>query len=93
MASMYDLDIVWLNAMLAQIPLKMVYSPKQWQKSVNMMLEKASGNNDVTKSQIIHIFKADFNFNNKWLRKTVIGQAKMNNLIAQEQSGSQKAKG
>jgi len=39
------------------------------------MLEMSLGNCDVSKLQIIHLFKGDFNFNNKWLGKTTIAQA------------------
>jgi len=33
----------------------------------NVMLEKLAGNDNIEKIQIIMLFEADFNHNNKWL--------------------------
>jgi len=49
------------------------------------------GNNEVDKLCIIHLFKADLNFNNKWLGNKTIVKAKKQDLIAKEQYGSRKA--
>jgi len=43
MAGTYDSSIVRLNALVARISLKTGYSPMQWQKIINVMLEKIPG--------------------------------------------------
>jgi len=68
------------------------YSPKFWQKSLNVMLEKSPGNCDMAKLWIVHLFEGNFNFNNKWLGKMMIAQVEAKELLAHKQYGSQKAK-
>jgi len=92
MAGMHDPNIACLNALMAWIPMTTEYSPKWWWQSLNVMLENLLGNCDVVKLHIIHLFKGNFNFNNKWLGKTMIAQAESKGLLAHEQYGSWKAK-
>jgi len=92
MAGRQDLAVLKFKVLMAKIPLCTGHSPKHWHKSINIILEKLPGNNDMTKPCIIHLFKVDFNINNKWLGKTAIAQAEVKGLIAQEQYGSWKAK-
>jgi len=47
--------------MLMDIPLRTGFSYRQWKKGINVMLEKITGNCEVTKLRIILLFKADFN--------------------------------
>jgi len=49
------------------------------------MLEKSPGIHDISKLQIIHLFKGGFNFDNKWLGKTTMVQAESKELLAHEQ--------
>jgi len=67
MAGTFNPDILVLNATMADILLSTGYSPKRWQKGLNIMLEKSPSNFNVEKLQIILLFEADFNANNKWL--------------------------
>jgi len=52
---------------MAEIPLITGYSLQCWKKSLNIHVEKLVGNNMVEKLQIIHLFKANFNLNDKWI--------------------------
>jgi len=65
-------------------------APKRWCKTLNMMLEKLAGNDNVEKLQIIMLFEADFNHNNKWLGRATMKVAEKHNIIAPEQYGSRK---
>jgi len=56
-----------LNAMLANVQLLSGMAPEQWKQTLNVMLKKLAGNDNVEKLRIIMLFKADFNNNNKWL--------------------------
>jgi len=77
------------NATMADIPLKMGYSPKRWQERLNVMLEKSPGNFNI---DIILLFKADLNANNKWLGRAVMWNAETLDLLANEQYSSRKNK-
>jgi len=41
---------------------------------------------------IIHLFKGNFNTNNKWIGKSTMHQAEQHNLLVEEQFGSHKDK-
>jgi len=56
------------------------------------MLEKQAGNLNVEKLQIILLFKANFNQNNKWLGQAVMFHVEDKNHMAPEQYGSHKEK-
>jgi len=56
------------------------------------MIEKTCGDFNVEKLQIILLFEADFNANNKWLGWAIMYQAEHIHLLAQEQYGSHKFK-
>jgi len=62
------------------------------EKSINVMLKNIIGNYSINKLQIIQIFEADFNINNKWLDKSTMSQAKLHHLLVDEQYVSQKSK-
>jgi len=89
---MFNPDILVLNATMADIPMSTGYSPEQWQKGLNIMLEKSPGNFNVEKLRIILLFEADFNANNKWLGRAMMLNTKQYNLLAPEQYGSRKQK-
>jgi len=57
-----------------------------------MMIEKTCGDFNVEKLQIILLFEADFNANNKWIGQAIMYQAEQANLLAEEQFGSRKFK-
>jgi len=56
------------------------------------MLEKTPGNFNVEKLQIILLFEADFNANNKWLGRVVMMNTENLDLLVDEQYGSQRHK-
>jgi len=90
MAVNQDQDICELGAYLADIPMQTDTVPRRWWQSINIMLEKVAGLNQVDKICIIHLFNADFNANNKWLGQAIMTQAKSKQLLADKQYGSQK---
>jgi len=65
--------------------------PRQWQYSINVMLEKSNSNYNLAKLWI-HLFEVDFNFSSKWLGKTAISKTESQWLLAHEQYGSWKVK-
>jgi len=74
-AGNFNPDILVFNAKLVDIPFSTRYSPTQWCRGLNVMLEKSPGNFNVEKLRIILLFEADFNSNNKWLGQAVMLQA------------------
>jgi len=92
MASMFNPEILIFNATMADIPLCTGYTPAQWRKGLNVMIEKTPGNFNVEKLHIILLFEANFNSNNKWLRCTIMFNAKTSHMMAAEQYSSQKKK-
>jgi len=79
-----------LNTILANIQLLSGTAPEQWKQILNVMLEKLTGNDNVKKLQIIMLFGADFNNNNKWIGRVTMQLADDKNLLAPEQYGSRK---
>jgi len=88
MARTFNPNIVLFNTTIADLPLKTGYSQCRWQEGLNVMLEKTSGNFNVEKLQIILLFEADFNSNNKLLGQAVMLMAKSLDLLEDEQYGS-----
>ena len=77
------------NPILAEIDYQMAlfpyisgYSPHRWQHDVDYMLLKKPGEYCITKLQVIFLFEADFNQNNKCLGRDAMGQAETLNLVA-----------
>jgi len=81
-----------LNAILANVQLLSGMAPEEWKQMVNVMLEKLAGNNNVEKLQIIMLFEADFNNNNKWFGRVTMKLAEEYDVIAPEQYGSHQHK-
>jgi len=71
-----------INAILANVRLLSGMAPKWWKQMLNVMLEKLAGNNNVEKLQIIMLFEANFNNNNKWLGRATMKVADEHNLLA-----------
>ena len=65
-AGIADDTVGKLNAILANVHLLSSMPPERWKQTLNMMLEKLTGNDNVKKLRIIMLFEADFNNNNKW---------------------------
>jgi len=66
MAGTFNPNILLFNTMMSDLPMKTGYSPQQWREGLNVMLEKTPRNFNMEKLQIILLFEADFNANNKW---------------------------
>jgi len=81
-----------LNAILANVRLLSGMAPEWWKQTLNMMLKKLAGNNNVEKLLIIMLFEADFNNNNKWLGQAAMKLAEEHNLLAPEQYRSRQNK-
>jgi len=92
MAGMFNPEIALLNATMVDILLVSGYSPRQWWKGLNVMLQKQAGNINVEKLRIIVLFKADCNTNNKWIGRAVMYMAEQLKALAPEQYGSRKSK-
>jgi len=87
-AGTYDQQIAQFNAFMAAIPALTGYSPSRWWHGLNVMLEKIPGNFEVEWQQIILLFEADCNQNNKWLGRAFMKEAERCGLLADEQYGS-----
>jgi len=88
MAGTFNPDIMLFNMTMADLPMKTGYSPCCWREGLNVMLEKSPGNFNVEKLQIILLFEAGFNANNKWLARAVMLNTKTLDLLADKQYGS-----
>jgi len=92
MAGMFNPEIAIVNARMAEIPLVSGYSPRQLLKGLNVMLQKQAGNINMEKLRIIVLFKADFNTNNKGIRRAMMYTTEQLKALAPEQYGSRKSK-
>jgi len=94
-AAIKDIITEKINHLMATTPMIMGMSPQRWRHALNVMLEKVDGNCSVEKLQIIMLFEADFNNNNKWIGRTVMQNAEQMDKLVPEQycSRSQKAVG
>jgi len=61
----FNLTIAIINAKMADWPQQTGRPLRRWNKGLNVMLEKIPGNCNLEKLQIIVLFEADFNYNNK----------------------------
>jgi len=91
-AGSQDDRLAHFNATMAEIPALTGYSPNRWRHGLNVMLEKTPGNIEVERLQIILLFEADCNQNNKWLGRAFMQEAELWDLLAVEQYGSRRHK-
>ena len=47
---------------MMNLPIKYGFAPTGWCKSITVMIEKDAGSPKIEKLQMIHLFKADYNF-------------------------------
>ena len=73
---------------ISHVPYVTGYSPQEWQMGINVMIKKKAMVDLVHKLCTIVLTEADFNFNNKFLGKTTLRHAEINNLLPREQYGS-----
>jgi len=88
MASTNNTRIAQFNAILVSIPAITGYSPMRWWKSLNIMLEKSLRNIKVEQLRIVILFKANCNYNNKWLGWAFMHLAEKAKLLVDKQYGS-----
>jgi ribonuclease HI len=82
-------DLAIVHAIMASLPLKHGFSHPRWQRSINLMLEKASGSRLVDKLRIIHLFEADLNFVFKLIwGKRLMRHAENQGYLGHDQHGS-----
>ncbi len=59
----HDIDFVaTFTSKALNIPLRHGFVPKQWCKSITVMIEKDPGNPRIEQLHVIHLFEADYNF-------------------------------
>jgi len=92
MAGTFNLEIALLNATMVDILLASGYSPRRWQKGLNVMLQKQAGNINLETLRIIVLFEADFNTNNKWIGRAVMYKAEQLKALVPEIYSSWKIK-
>jgi len=91
-AGTFNPEILIMNATMADIPLRTGFSYERWKTGLNIMIEKTTGDFNVEKLQIILLFEADFNANNKWIGRAVMYQVEQAHILAEEQYRSRKFK-
>ena len=67
--------INWVNTSMINIPYLSGYSPKRWQRGINVMLEKIKGNCIVEKLRTILLYEADYNLMNKHIGRHMMSIA------------------
>ena len=87
-----DDTINWINTSLTNIPYLSGYSPKRWQRGINVMIEKSKGNCRVDKLRTILLYEADYNLMNKHVGRDMMSKAENALILAKEQYGSRKRK-
>ena len=78
-------SLIYMHYQMAEIPFRTGYSPKRWRNATNVMILKKSGIFDLNKLRTIVLFEADFNYNNKWLGRSMMEAAMKNDQLAKEQ--------
>ncbi len=86
MARTFNPEIALLNATMADILLVSGYSPRRWQKGLNVMQQKQARNINVEKLRIIVLSEVDFSTNNKWIGRAVMYKVEQLKALAPEQN-------
>jgi hypothetical protein len=77
-----------VDCIMANLPYRYGFSPKRWQRALDVMLEKKPGVKQLSTLRAILLFEADFNQNNKRLGREMLFRAEKANVVAIEQYGS-----
>jgi hypothetical protein len=77
-----------IDTIMANLPFRYGFSPRRWQKGLDIMLEKKPGVRQISSLRAILLYKADFNHNNKRLGREMLFRAEEGNAVAVEQFGS-----
>ena len=78
-------EIGWVHFQMSMIPMATGYSPKRWQKGIDVMLLKEPEVYLLEKLRTIVLYEADFNQENKRLGRDAMQLALEENKIADEQ--------
>jgi hypothetical protein len=89
-ASSYDDTLANLDCALTRIPLETGYSPKRWQRCVDVMTKKKSNRSDIENLRTICLFEADANYAFKHIGRQMMLNAELHSTLAKEQYGSRK---
>jgi hypothetical protein len=82
-------DLALVHAIMASLPLQYGFTLPRWQRSINLMLGKASGSRIVDNLRIIHLFEADLNFVLKLIwGKRLMRHAEKKCFLGEDQHGS-----
>ena len=81
-----------LIAVMAWAPFAYGFSPKAWQQTTNVMLEKKKNDINVKKLRAIALLDSISNHNNKALGRLIMDTAEKNVLAPKEKYGSWKLK-
>jgi hypothetical protein len=79
-----------IDCIMANLPYRFGFSPKQWRQALDVMIEKKPGVRQLSTLRAILLFEADFNQNNKRLGREMPFRAESANAVAIEQYGSRK---
>jgi hypothetical protein len=85
-----DLQIAEFDATMANIPYASGYNPIAWRKFVDVLIPKKTSSSAMEKLQIIVLFHALFNMNNKRLGRDMINNTENLQQIPWEIYGSRK---
>jgi hypothetical protein len=79
-----------IDCIMANLPYLYGFLPARWKRALDIMLEKKPGVQQLATLRAILLYKADFNQNNKHLRREMLYRAEDSNAVAIEQYGSRK---
>ena len=82
--------LVEFEATILDIPFITGYSPKEWKKIVNNIIEKKGKENFTKDLRTINLIEANFNFNNSVIARATLECAEQNGLILPEQYSTRK---
>jgi hypothetical protein len=89
-ASSYDNYLATINCIMTRMPLQTGYSPKQWQRCVDVMIKKKNNRTDIDNLRTICLFEVDANYAFKHIGRQMMLNAELHGTIAKEQYGSRK---
>jgi hypothetical protein len=89
-ASSYDDYLATMDCIMTQIPLTTGYSPRRWQRCIDVMIPKKINRTDINNLRTICLFEVDANYSFKHIGRQMMQNAEKHNTLAIEQYGSHK---